>query len=81
MASVSDKKILQKGPPPPTENLAANILKRTFGPMFEPLYLKAAIRSHGFFSKIFQDYFQNNERYLCDIFAAVNYKLLKTNSF
>ena len=44
------KKILQKGPP--QRNLAANILKRTFGPIFEPPYLKAAIRSHGFFSKI-----------------------------
>ena len=45
---------------PPQRNLTANILKRTFGPIFEPPYLKAAVG---------------------DIFASLNYKLLKTNSF
>ena len=34
------------------KKMIKNILKRTFGPIFESLYLKAAIRSHGFFSKI-----------------------------
>ena len=59
------KNIAKNTPPPPSHththththternrNLAANILKKTFGPIFEPPYLKAAVRSHGFFSKI-----------------------------
>ena len=36
----------------PQRNLAANIQKRTFGAIFEPPYLKVAIRSHEFFSRI-----------------------------
>ena len=37
---------------PPQENLATNILKTTFGPIFEAPYLKSGIRSQGVFSKI-----------------------------
>ena len=31
--------------------------------------------------KLFQDYFQNNVGHSCDLFAAMNYKLLKTIFF
>ena len=48
--SCQEKKILQKGTP--ERNLAADVIKRRLGPIFEPPYLKTAIRSHGFFPRI-----------------------------
>ena len=50
--SCQEKKILQKGTP--QRNLAADVIKRRLGPIFEPPYLETAIRSHGFSKPIFQ---------------------------
>ena len=48
--SCQEKKILQKGTP--QRNLAADVIERRLGPIFEPPYLETAIRSHGFFPRI-----------------------------
>ena len=48
--SCQEKKILQKGTP--QRNLAADVIKKRLGPIFEPPYLETAIRSHGFFPRI-----------------------------